>query len=98
MSETSVAIVVAVLGSQALLEIVKAIIDKCKKPTAIEDAVKWMLQDRLERVMERDIKTGETTAKTRKSVYKGYKIYHDLKGNGDITAMLKDYNKVKVIY
>ena len=102
MKEIAVTILVAIIGSQAFLEIIKAVInaikERTRKPTAIENAVKWLLQDRLERIMSRDILAGETSKSTRNQVHKGYKIYHQLKGNGDMAAMLKDYDQLKVVY
>ena len=97
-----VTIVVAVIGSQALGKIVDAIIqwirDKERKPTALEDGVKWLLQERLEHIMERDILAGSTKRQTKIAVHRGYEAYHALKGNGDMTAMLHDYDELEVVY
>ncbi len=97
-----VAVVVAVIGSQALGAIVNGMIaaakERKKKPTNMEEAVRWLLQDRLEHVMEREIQNGRTKRLTKAQVHKGYEIYHALGGNGDMAAMMKDYDELEVEY
>ena len=98
MNETVVYLVGAVIGSQALLEIVKAIISALKKPTALQLAVRWLLEDRLERIIVDELRKGETTKRMRRYVRRGYQYYHGLKGNGDMDALMKDYLALPVHY
>lgn len=98
-NEMIVAIVVACLGSQALAKIVDAIIERCKKPSSIQLGVKWLLQDKLDYLMTRDILKGQTTRSMKAFIEKGYKVYHeDLLGNGDLANVYKDYEELEVDY
>jgi len=93
-----VTIIVAVIGSQALSHLVDAFIQRVSKPSKLEEGVKWLLQDRLEKIMEHDIKAGQTNNATKAIVHTGYKIYHELKGNDGISIMLEDYDALEVVY
>jgi len=97
-----VAIVVAVLGSQALTQIVNAIIErqkeKRKKPSALESGLMWLLQDRLENLMTREIKEGKTSRSVKSFIHKGYNIYHELGGNGDMASLMEAYDELEVDY
>ena len=98
-NELIVAIVVAVIGSQALAKIVDAIIERFKKPSAMQLGLKWLLQDKLDFLMTRDILKGSTTRSMKSFVERGYKIYHeDLKGNGDLASVYSDYEELEVDY
>ena len=98
-NEMIVAIVVAVLGSQALTKIVDAIIEKVKKPSSVQLGVKWLLQEKLDHLMTQDILKGGTTRSTKAFIEKGYKIYHeDLKGNGELASVYADYEELEVDY
>ena len=98
MGDIVVTILVAVLGSQAFLEVVKEIINRKRKPTAIEEGVRWLLQDKLEYLATREIKNRETTLEMRKFLHKGYEIYHSLKGNGDMESLMQEYDDLPVKY
>lgn len=98
-NELIVAIVVAALGSQALTKIVDAIIDRFKKPSSIQLGLKWLLQEKLDFLMTRDILKGSTTRSTKQFIERGYKIYHEnLKGNGDLASVYADYEELEVDY
>ena len=101
MSELTVTLICAVVGSQALLEIVKAIIKAISNhfsQNPVQMGIKWLLQDRLERIITTEIQKGETSRRTRKYVNQGYKYYHALKGNGDMDQLLEDYRNLVVRY
>ena len=98
MNELIVTVLVAVVGSQAFLEIVKEIINRKKKPTAMEEGVRWLLQDKLEHLATKEIQKGETTVEMRKFLHQGYMTYHALKGNGDMAAIMNDYDSLPVKY
>lgn len=98
-NELIVAIVVAALGSQALTKIADAIIDRFKKPSSIQLGLKWLLQEKLDSLMTRDILKGSTTRSTKQFIEHGYKIYHEnLKGNGDLASVYADYEELEVDY
>jgi len=98
MSDMTVTLVCAIVGSQALLEIVKAIISALRRPTALQMAVRWLLEDRLERIITDEIRKGETTKRMRKYIRRGYQYYKGLKGNGDMDQLMEDYRRVPVRY
>ena len=98
-NDVIVAIVVAVLGSQALTKIVDAIINHFKKPSAIQEGLKWLLQDKLDFLMTRDILKGSTTRSMKAFVEVGYKIYHEkLDGDGDLAHVHEAYDDLEVDY
>ena len=100
--EMIASIIVALVGSQALLEIVKAMIqsyrEKRKKPSALEEGVRWLLQDRLEHLATKDIQKGETTRQMKSFLHRGYTIYHELGGNGDMKELMDTYDEIPVKY
>ena len=98
MSELTITLVCAIIGSQALLEIVKAIIAALRRPSALQMAVRWLLEDRLENIITDEIRKGETTKRMRKYIRRGYKYYKGLRGNGDMDQLMEDYRKVPVKY
>ena len=98
MRELIVPVLVAVVGSQAFLEVVKELIYRKQKPTAMEDGVRWLLQDKLEHLATKEIQKGETTVEMRKFLHQGYATYHELKGNGDMVAVMNDYDSLPVKY
>ena len=102
MSDQTVAVVVAVLGSGAVLKVVDAIIasikEKKKKPSSLEEGLRWLLQDKLEFLMTREIQKGETTVQMKAFIRRGCAIYHGLKGNGDMKTLLEAYEKLPVKY
>ena len=92
----------AIIGSGALQALVTEMIRKSQerkaKPTALEQAVKLLLQDRLTFLMTRDIQAGETTARMRSFISKGMEAYKGLEGNGDMKALYADYQRIPVKY
>lgn len=102
MSDQTVAVVVAVLGSGAVLKIVDAIIasvkEKRKKPSSLEEGLRWLLQDKLEFLATREIQKGETSIQMKSFLRRGYEIYHGLGGNGDMRAIMESYEKIPVKY
>ena len=98
MNDMTTTILVAVLGSQAFLEVVKALIKLISKPSAMQSGIKWMLENDLKEIATAEIKAGFTTPKTHKFINDGYKIYHDLQGNGEMTKLMSDYEKLEVRY
>lgn len=103
MSEELIAtIAVSIIGSQALLEVVKSAIqarkEKKKKPSDLEQGLRWLLQDKLEYLATREIQRGETTVKMKSFLRRGYEIYHLLDGNGDMRTIMEEYEGVPVKY
>lgn len=103
MSEELIAtIAVSIIGSQALLEVVKAIIQaiktKKRKPTSIEEALQWLMWDRIEHIVGKEIEKGETDFRTKSFIRRGSKIFHELFGNGDLKQLLEDYEEIPVKY
>ena len=102
MSDQTVAVVVAVLGSGAVLKIVDAVIasvkEKKKKPSSLEEGLRWLLQDKLEYLATKEIQKGETSPAVKSFLRRGYEIYHGLGGNGDIRAIMESYEKIPVKY
>lgn len=100
--ELIVSLVCAVVGSQALLEIIKAIIqsykEKTKKPSAMEDGIRWLQQDKLEYLATREIQKGETSRQMKSFLHRGYNIYHALGGNGDMKELMDTYDELPVKY
>ena len=98
MSDQTVAIIVAVLGSSAVMKIVDFIISKLKKPSNIQEGLKWLLQDKLEFLITREIQSGSTTVKMKSFIRDGYGIYHELDGDGGMGTLMEAYEKVPVQY
>lgn len=102
MNEQTVALIVAVLGSGAVLKIVEAVIayakEKHKKPSSLEEGLRWLLQDKLEFLMTREIQKGETTVQMKAFIRRGCNIYYGLHGNGDMKTLLEAYEKIPVKY
>ena len=100
--ELMASIMIALVGSQALLEIVKAMIlsyrEKRKKPSALEEGVRWLLQDKLEYLATREIQKSETTRQMKSFLHRGYSIYHSLGGNGDMHDLMETYDELPVKY
>ena len=102
MDELITSIIVALVGSQALLEVVKALIqsykEKKKKPSSLEEGLRWLLQDKLEYLATREIQKGETTRQMKSFLHRGYTIYHELGGNGDMKEIMDTYDEIFVKY
>ena len=98
MSDIVTAVIVAVIGSQAFSLIVQAIIEKIRKPSAMAVGMKLLLQDRIRGVVLAALSRGETTEAERKYVADAMEVYHALKGDGEMTHMLQEYNALSVNY
>ena len=102
MDEQVVTIIVAVLGSGAVLKIVDAILasvkEKRKKPSAMEEGLRWLLQDKLEYLATKEIQKGETTREMKAFLHRGHDFYHSLGGDGDMAGLFEDYDKLPVKY
>ena len=100
--ELIVTIIIAVLGSNAFLAIVNAIISaiekKRKKPSNSEKGLMWLMQDKLDFLMTKEIQRGETTRSMKSFIHKGHDLYHALGGNGDMNTLLKVYDNLEVDY
>lgn len=101
-SDLLITLACAIVGSGALQALVSEWIrksqEKKEKPTAIETAVKLLLQDRLTFLMTRDIQNGTTSPSMRSFISKGMEAYKGIKGNGDMKQLYADYCKVPVKY
>lgn len=103
MSEELIAtIAVSIIGSQAFLEVVKSVIqarkEKKKKPSSMEEGLRWLLQDKLEYLATREIKNGETTRQMKAFLHRGHDFYHSLGGDGDMRGLFEDYDQLPVRY
>lgn len=100
--ELIASIIVALVGSQAVLEVVKALIqsyrEKRKKPSALEEGLRWLLQDKLEYLATKEIQKGETSRQMKSFLHRGYNIYHELGGNGDMRELIESYDELPVKY
>ena len=103
MKDIIITVICAVLGSKALEAVVVAIIDRIKnrkrKPSAMETAVRLLLQDKIEYLCTKAIQTGKTTRSQKTFLKQCYETYHEgLKGNGDLGQLWTDYNNLPVTY
>lgn len=98
MSDQTVAIIVAVLGSSAVMKIVDFIISKLKKPSNIQEGLKWLLQDKLEFLATREIQNGTTTIKMKSFIREGCKIYEELEGDGEMKTLMESYESLPIKY
>ena len=98
MSDQTVAIIVAVLGSSAFLKIIDFIIAKLKKPSNLEEGAKWLLQDKLEFLATREIQSGATTVKMKSFIREGCKIYEELEGDGEMKTLMESYEALPIKY
>ena len=102
MNEQVVTIIVSVLGSGAVLKVVDAIVtsfkEKRKKPSAMEEGLRWLLQDKLEYLATKEIKNGETTRQMKVFLHRGHDFYHSLGGDGDMAGLMEDYDQLPVRY
>jgi len=100
--ELLVKIIVAFLGSELALEFFKAAVqaykEKKRKPSAMEEGVRWLLQDKIEYLVTKEIHNGETSRQMKSFLRRGYEIYHELGGNGDMAALMQDYEEIPVKY
>lgn len=70
--------------------------ERRKKPTAIDNALQWLMRDRLEHLMTKALLKGETNLHEKQFIHKGYHLYHDLGGNGDMTDLVKEFDELEV--
>ena len=96
------AIIVAILTSGVLSTIIAQLFgwlrERKKKPTALDNALQWLMHDKLEFLMTRALVKGETTIHEKQFIHRGYDFYHALGGNGDIADLLHDFDKLPVKY
>ena len=99
MSET---IIVAILTSGVLSTLLTQLIawlkERKAKPTALDNALQWLLRDKLEFLMTRALAKGETTMHAKQFIHRGYNFYHELGGNGDIADLLHEFDSLQVKY
>lgn len=93
---------VAILGSGVLSTLITQLFawlkDRKKKPSATDNALQWLMHDKLEFLMTKAIVKGETSMHERSFIHNGYKFYNALGGNGDITDLLHDFDELPVKY
>lgn len=70
--------------------------ERSKKPTAIDNALQWLMRDRLEHLMTKALTKGETNLHEKQFLHKGYKLYHELGGNGDMADLMKEYDELEI--
>lgn len=96
------AVWIAILGSGVLSTLIAQIFswakERNKKPTALDNALQWLLRDKLEFLMTKALVKGETTLHDKQFIHRGYQFYHDLGGNGDITDLLREFDDLDVKY
>lgn len=95
-------IIIAIISSGVLSTLLSQFFvwlkERRKKPTAIENALQWLMRDRLEHIMTKALVNGSTTMHEKQFIHKGYKMYHDLGGNGDIADLIKEFDELEVKY
>jgi len=93
---------IAILGSGVLSTLIGQFFSWCKerkkKPTQIDNALQWLMRDRLEHLMTKALVKGETNLHEKQFIHRGYQYYHDLGGNGDMAELIKDYDSLEVKY
>ena len=96
------AIWIAVLGSGVLSTLITQIFawvkERSKKPSALDNALQWLLRDKLEYLMTKALVKGETTLHEKQFIHRGYQYYHALGGNGDMAELIKDFDDLEVKY
>lgn len=94
------AVWIAILGSGVLSTLIAQIFawakERSRKPTALDNALQWLLRDKLEYLMTKALKSGETTMHEKQFLHRGYQFYHDLGGNGDIAELKKEYDELPI--
>ena len=95
------AIWIAIITSGVLSTIVAQVFgwwERKRKPTALDNALQWLMHDKLEFLMTRALVKQETTIHEKQFIHRGYDYYHALGGNGDIADLLHEYDDLKVNY
>ena len=94
MSDTTVTIIVAVLGSSALASIISGIFSivasKKKTENGVEAGVLILLYDRIKHLGTEYIRNEKVTYDEYEDLLKMHSVYHnDLKGNGFLDSVMK---------
>lgn len=93
-------IVITILGSEVFLYIIKELVswlkERMKKPTALENGLMWLLRDRIESLMIKDIERGFVTKEMREFLNHGYAFYEALGGNGDMKKLKADWDDLEL--
>ena len=101
-TEILITLACAIIGSGALQAVITEFIrrsnEKKKKPTALETAVRLLLQDKIEHLATKAIQNGETTKYERTFLHRCHETYQRLGGNGDISQLMSDYDKLPIKY
>lgn len=91
-----IAIISSGILSTLLVQLLNWIKERRKKPTQIDNALQWLMRDRLEHLMTKALVAGETTMHDKQFIHRGYQFYHDLGGNGDMTELVKEYDELPI--
>lgn len=98
----SEAIWIAIITSGVLSTLVTQFISWIKerndKPTQIDNALQWLMRDRLEHIMTKSLVDGSVSLHDKQFVHRGYQFYHDLGGNGDMADLVREYDELEVKY
>lgn len=96
------AIWVAIITSGVLSTLITQLFgwlrDRKKRPTSSDNALQWLMHDKLEFLMTKALVKGETTIHEKQFIHRGYDYYHALGGNGDISDLLHEFDDLKVNY
>ena len=97
MSDIIVAIVVAVIGSQALSIVVQRLMDKMDKTNPMRQAIRILLFLKLELFFKQMVENGEIVSiEDKRMAEDDYTAYHDLGGNGVGTEMIKQIREAHI--
>jgi len=91
-----IAIISSGVISTLLVQLLTWIKERSKKPTQIDNALQWLMRDRLEHLMTKALVAGETTMHDKQFIHRGYQFYHDLGGNGDMAELIKEYDELPI--
>lgn len=95
-------IIIAILGSEVFLYILKEIVTwikkRSQKPSSMEKGLMWLLRDKLEYHMTKYLQAGFVTKEQRDFVAHGYAYYKELGGNGDMEELKADFDELEVHY
>lgn len=88
---------VAVIGSGSATAIVQHLLEKSKSdPT--RDGVRLLLQDKVEYLAIKAIKSGEITYSKLKFLRASYHAYKAMQGNGDLESLMEDVENLPIKY
>ena len=93
-----IAIISSGIFSTLLVQFISWLKERRKKPTQIDNALQWLMRDRLEHLMTKALVKGETNLHEKQFIHRGYQFYHDLGGNGDMAELIKDFDDLEVKY